>query len=47
MLKRARVKGSPMDLEMIMRDWSEAVVRFLPNLLLIALILFFVNPFKA
>jgi small-conductance mechanosensitive channel len=28
-----------MDLEMIMRDWSEAVVRFLPNLLLIALIL--------
>ena len=28
-----------MDLQIIMRDWSEAVVRFLPNLLLIALIL--------
>ena len=28
-----------MDLEIIMRDWSEAVVRFLPNLLLIAIIL--------
>jgi small-conductance mechanosensitive channel len=39
MLKRARVKGSPMKLETILRDWYEAVVRFLPNLLLIALIL--------
>ena len=29
-----------MDLQVIMREWSEAVVRFLPNLLLIALILF-------
>jgi small conductance mechanosensitive channel len=28
-----------MEIETILRDWSEAVVRFLPNLLLIALIL--------
>ena len=28
-----------MDLQIILRDWSEAVVRFLPNLLLIAVIL--------
>jgi small conductance mechanosensitive channel len=29
-----------MNIETILQDWSEAVVRFLPNLLLIALILF-------
>jgi small-conductance mechanosensitive channel len=38
-LKRACLKGPSMNLETILRDWSEAIVRFLPNLVFIAVIL--------